>query len=253
MTSNSRRTPTSAWLVAASLLAAHVLTLARYGIFRDEFYYLANARRLAWGYVDHPPLVAALAWLIEHTLGTSVYALRAPMLITLAAVLAAMAALVRLLGGGGAAVAVAWLAFALSPYYLYAFHYLSMNAPEVLWWTLAALLLARATGLGEDGGTVPSGSHRAWLLFGLVMGLAFLTKVSGLVWGAALAAGVVASPARRRLAGPAPWLAVTIAALMFLPHVIWQASHGWPTVSSCATPRPTRSLRWPQSISCVSR
>ena len=230
MAQDSRRIPPFAWGIAASLVLAHLLTLGRYGIFRDEFYYLANGRHLAWGYVDHPPLVAVLAWLTEHTIGTSVYALRAPMLLTLVAMLAVMAALVRRLGGGGAAIAVAWLAFALGPYYLFAFHYLSMNAPEVLWWSLAVLLLARATDLHvtREGQARPAGVAR-WLAFGAVMGLAALTKVSGLVWGAALGVALLVSPARRDLARPGPWAAILVAAVVFAPHVLWQVRHDWPT------------------------
>lgn len=228
-TAAPRRLPLLAWLVAATLLVAHVLTLGRYGIFRDEFYYLANGRHLAWGYVDHPPLVAALAWLIEHTLGTSVYALRAPMLLTLVGVLAVMAVLVRRVGGGGLAIAFAWLAFALSPHYLFTFHYLSMNAPEVLWWSLAALLLVRATEVhtARRPGLTPS--VWPWLAFGLVIGLAALTKVSGFVWGAGLALGLLLSPARQHLRSPWPWAAVALAALLFAPHVAWQVAHDWPT------------------------
>jgi hypothetical protein len=230
MASNPRRIPALAWCIAGTLVLAHLLTLGRYGVFRDEFYYIANGRHLAWGYVDHPPLVAALAWLIEHTIGTSVYALRLPMLLALVGVLAVLAALVRRLGGGGPAIAVAWLAFALGPYYLFAFHYLSMNAPEVLWWSLAALLLMHATDLhvSTEGQQSPAGAGR-WLIFGAVMGLAALTKVSGLVWGAALAVAVLVSPARRDLLRPWPWAAVLVAALMFAPHVLWQVQHGWPT------------------------
>ncbi|BCS35606.2 hypothetical protein TBR22_A48400 [Luteitalea sp. TBR-22] len=233
-----RRLPMSALLVAATLLLAHLLTLGRYGIFRDEFYYLANARHLAWGYVDHPPLVAGIAWLTTHTLGTSVYALRLPMLLLLVGVLAVVAGLVRRMGGGGVAVTVAWLAFALSPYYLYTFHYLSMNAPEVLLWSAAALLLSDATS-DRDSATAASGERalpaappdprRAWLLFGLVIGLAALTKVSGLVWGAALVVGMVLTPARRHLRSPWAWASVGLAVLLFLPHVWWQHANGWPT------------------------
>jgi hypothetical protein len=225
-----RRIPVSAWLIAATLLVAHLLTLGRYGIFRDEFYYLANGRHLAWGYVDHPPVVAAIAWLTEHTLGTSVYALRAPMLLTLVGVLAVMAVLVRRLGGGPVAVTAAWLAFALSPYYLFTFHYLSMNAPEILWWSAAALLLFDASS-GLAAHPPPSrDARRRWVAFGVLMGVAALTKVSGLVWGAGLALGFVLSPARRHLRSPWPWAAVVIAAALFMPHVWWQMANGWPTV-----------------------
>ena len=224
-----RRIPAPAWFVGGGLLLAHLLTLGRYGIFRDEFYYLANGRHLAWGYVDHPPVVAVIAWCTEHTIGTSIYALRAPMLLALVGVLSAIAGLVRRMGGGGVAVTVAWLAFALSPYYLYAFHYLSMNAPEILWWSIAALLLFDAT-LGFTA-RAPSTwtAARGWLAFGAVMGVAALTKVSGLVWGAGLALGLVLSPARRHLRSPWAWAAVGIAAALFLPHVWWQAANGWPT------------------------
>lgn len=38
--------------IAAAKLLIHLLTAARYGIFRDEMYYLACAQHLAWGYVD---------------------------------------------------------------------------------------------------------------------------------------------------------------------------------------------------------
>ncbi len=225
-----RRLPAVAWAVAGTLLLAHLLTLTRYGIFRDELYYVANGRHLAWGYVDHPPLVALIAWATEHTIGTSVAALRVPMLLALAGVLAVIAALVRHMGGRGPATVVAWIAFALSPYYLFGFHYLSMNAPEVLWWPLAALLLARAARWFDepDRDDAPAGAM-PWLLLGLVMGLATLTKLSGLVWGVALAAALAATPARRVVATRWPWVAVAVALALFAPHVAWQVHHGVPT------------------------
>ena len=60
-------------------LAALVLHLAfahGYGYFRDELYYLACTRHLAWGYVDQPPLSIGLLWIVTHTLGTSLPAIR---------------------------------------------------------------------------------------------------------------------------------------------------------------------------------
>ena len=47
-----------------------------YGYVRDEFYYIACGRHLAWGYVDHGPMVAVQARLGEILFGDSVFALR---------------------------------------------------------------------------------------------------------------------------------------------------------------------------------
>src|SRR3984885_6210615 len=49
---------------------------SQYGYFRDELYYLACGDHPAWGYVDQPPLIAWVAWLLQHTIGTSIRALR---------------------------------------------------------------------------------------------------------------------------------------------------------------------------------
>ena len=44
--------------IAVAKLLFHLFTANRYGIFRDELYYLACAEHLDWGYVDQPPLIA---------------------------------------------------------------------------------------------------------------------------------------------------------------------------------------------------
>ncbi len=68
-------------LAAVSLLAAghlllHLLTNGSYGMFRDEFYYLACADHPAWGYVDHPPPSIALLIVNRAIVGDSVEAIR---------------------------------------------------------------------------------------------------------------------------------------------------------------------------------
>ena len=51
-------------------LVLHLVTYRGYGMFRDEFYYLACADRLAWGYVDHPPLSIFVLWMARSVLGS---------------------------------------------------------------------------------------------------------------------------------------------------------------------------------------
>src|ERR1700733_13409706 len=70
----------AAIFAAAKLLLQFALTLwtlhLGYGYFRDEFYYIACGRHLAWGYVDHGPIVALQARLGEVLFGDSVFAIR---------------------------------------------------------------------------------------------------------------------------------------------------------------------------------
>src|SRR5437879_2079861 len=77
-----------------------MLTGARYGYHRNELYFLAASRRMAWGYVDQPPVSVAFVWLSRVLFGGSITGLRFFPAIAdgAAAVLAGLIA--RKLGGG---------------------------------------------------------------------------------------------------------------------------------------------------------
>ena len=48
-------------MVAGAVVVLQLAFAARYGWHRDELYFLASSRHLAWGYVDHGPIVALQA------------------------------------------------------------------------------------------------------------------------------------------------------------------------------------------------
>ena len=64
-----------AWIVAFVVFAFHLATATIYGYHRDEFYYLAQGRRLSWGYVDNPPLTPFLYRVSDELFGSSRFAL----------------------------------------------------------------------------------------------------------------------------------------------------------------------------------
>ena len=68
--------PRAVYGLAVGVVLLHALTGSRYGLFRDEFYYLACADHLDWGYVDHPPLSIAVLWAVKALLGDSLPAIR---------------------------------------------------------------------------------------------------------------------------------------------------------------------------------
>ena len=211
----------AAWiaLFVVLKLAVQALGMRGYGYFRDELYYLICARHLAWGYVDQPPLSIALLAATTHLIGSSLIAIRVVPALFGAAGVGLTGWLARSMGGGRTAQALAMLAVLAAPVQLGTCQFYSMNAIEILLWPLAAVMLTRA---------LEAGRARDWLVFGLVLGLGLLNKISLLWFMAGAGVGLVLTRERRALLAPGPWLALALAALIDLPFALWQWSHGLP-------------------------
>lgn len=208
-------------LVALAVMAAHLLVIDQYGIFRDEFYYLACGRHLAWGYVEHPPGVALIARLTS-AFGDSPLAIRLFPLLGSGALVFIVGAIARRMGGAAFAQVVAAATVSIAPHFLFVFHVLSMNFAEVLLWSLGAWLVLVA--LQDEAGW-------AWVAFGAVAGAGLLTKHSMGLYGAGIFAGLLLThEGRRALRTPWPWLGGVMALALFSPHVWWQVRHDWPLV-----------------------
>src|SRR5579872_2332110 len=147
--------------VAAVKLAIQFAGIRNYGFFRDELYYLACGQHLAWGYVDQPPLVAAVAWLARHLFGDSIVGVRLLPVLAGAAIVALTGYFARELGGGRFAQFLAAITILFAPAYLAFDGFLSMNAFEPLFWLVCAWLMVRI---------VKGASPRLWLAFGVVAG-----------------------------------------------------------------------------------
>jgi hypothetical protein len=216
--------PPPAWPLAAFPLAKlvlHLATLQGYGFFRDEFYYVACSERLAFGYVDHPPLSIVILRGVRVLLGDSIWSIRLLPAVAGALTVLLVGLMARAMGGGRFAQSLAMLTLIAAPVHLALDHFFSMNAFDVLFWAAAAyvmVLIARAP------------SPRRWLALGLLLGLGLLNKISVLWLGFGLFVGLLATPLRRELKTPWPWVAGALAAVLFTPHVVWQLAHGWPTL-----------------------
>src|SRR5262250_3556445 len=97
-------------LCALAALGLHLARLTQYGWFRDELYYMASTRHLAWGYVDHPPLSIALLSLVRAAFGESLAAVRLVAALFGAATVYFTGRLAREAGGGPFAQALGCLA-----------------------------------------------------------------------------------------------------------------------------------------------
>src|SRR5262245_66533853 len=97
------RTPVPRLGIALIAVAAFLLELAvsgRYGYVRDELYFLAAGKHLAFGYVDQPALTPLIARVSAELTGNSLVGLRIVPALGLAALVVMTAAMSRLLGDG---------------------------------------------------------------------------------------------------------------------------------------------------------
>jgi hypothetical protein len=62
--------------IAGVAILLLLLCASRYGYHRDELYFLAASRHLAFGYVDQPPIAVLVAWLDRVALGDTLFGLR---------------------------------------------------------------------------------------------------------------------------------------------------------------------------------
>jgi hypothetical protein len=208
------------WGVSGAKLLIHALLAGRYGYFRDELYFLDCGRHLDWGYVDHAPLIGLVARL-ALMLGGSLPALRIFPAVAGALLVALTMLIAWRLGAGRFGQGLAGLAVLVAPIVLGVDSILSMNAFEPLFWMGCVYLLILM---------IRSGDSRLWIEIGLLAGLGLMNKHSAAFFLAALAAGVLLTPLRGELSRRWPWLAVGIALLIVLPNLVWQVTHGFPTL-----------------------
>jgi hypothetical protein len=207
--------------VCAAKLLLHLLTSVRhYGYFRDELYYLDMARHLDWGYVDAAPLIAVYAK-IALVMGGSLAALRILPALAGTALVALSSLIARELGGGRYAQFLAGLAVLLAPGVLVTDSLLTMNAFEPLFWTGCVLVIARI---------LRTRNSRLWLWFGVLAGLGLENKHSTVFFCFAVTVALLLTPHRREFAKQWIWIAGAIAVVLFLPNLIWQIRHHFPTL-----------------------
>src|SRR3989440_10875409 len=206
--------------LAVVALIVHLLTIHRYGYFRDELYYIACARHLDFGYVDLAPLSAFLLRIELILFGSSLFALRIFPVLASALTIVLTGILARELGGRTRAIALACTSMLGSLFFLAVGNFYSPNVYEPLFWTGAIYLLCRI---------INGAQSRTWLWFGGVVGFGIQNKHSMVFFGVAIVLAILLTLQRRLFAQKWIWLGGLIALVIALPNIIWQMERGWPT------------------------
>jgi hypothetical protein len=237
-----------------------------YGYFRDELYYLACSDHPAWGYVDQPPLSIFLLAISRLLFGDSIFALRLFPALAGSVTVFLTGLMVRRLGGGKFAQALAAVAVIACSAFLSFNTFFSMNAFDILFWSLGFYFII--LGVGDPNpftvsqmpffrsviskvcrhdcahGVTPgrikidtticaasrSPMPWGWVWLGLIIGLGLLNKISMIWFIGGFVVGLLLTAHRKKILTAGPWLAALVAAVLFLPHIIWQITNGFPTL-----------------------
>ena len=230
-------------LVAILILATAALRLGLgtlIGLSVDESYAVVMSRRVALSYYDHPPFLFWIPRLAAWLTGSeSQAAVRLPFILMFMGTTWLTYRLGARLFNERAGL---WAAVGLNLALFFTLPVAGWVLPDgpLLFWSVAAVhCLVAATicdGRGpaapdEGGPRIVARSTLAWAGFGLLAGLALLSKYHAafLLAGAGLFL-LTSKEHRPWLARPQPYLAFVLALVVFSPVLIWNATHDWASI-----------------------
>jgi MFS family permease len=189
----------------------------------DEVYYTLYARNLSWSYFDHPPIIGWMIWVttLGNLLHGAVWVRLGALIMNFATAILLYQFVQRIYSKPIALIAV--VLFYSSFYFtVISGIFLMPDAPLVFFSMLALYFIWPSLRNKE----ITVKDKRNMLLTGLFVGLAFLSKYSGLyLWG-----GVgmyILLYNRKWLKQPAFYTAILITIICTLPVFLWNWQHGF--------------------------
>jgi 4-amino-4-deoxy-L-arabinose transferase-like glycosyltransferase len=194
------------------------------GLGIDESYTTAISRRLSLSYFDHPPLHLWMAHFAALAAGENVAA-RIPIVALFLATGWITYQFSRRLFGPQPAL-IGLFALNVTPFFFAsAGSWIVPDGPLLFGLATAAWAASR---LFFPERFEETSAWRFWLIIGVGLGLAGLSKYSAVLTAGGLAAFVLLSPRQRHwLKHPAPYVSAIVAFAMITPVIWWNAHHGW--------------------------
>jgi 4-amino-4-deoxy-L-arabinose transferase-like glycosyltransferase len=210
--------------ILCGFLVARLLFAFTIGLGIDESYTVAISRSLSLSYFDHPPLHLWITHFAALALGEN-----ALVRVLFVGLFFATGWIYYRLAGtlfGPRAALIALFALNVTPFFFAsAGSWIVPDGPLLFGLAMTALAASR---LFFQDSLNEALVWRRWLLIGIGLGVAGLSKYSAVLTVGGLSAFVVLSPEqRRRLKHPAPYVSAILAFAMITPVVWWNARHGW--------------------------
>jgi len=204
--------------VVIFILLLRLIYLGQAQLIPDEAYYWNYAQHMDLSYVDHPPMVAWLIWLGTSIFGDNEFGVRIAAYVCSLVTMGYLYALTLNIYDKSTSMR-AMLLLAVLPIGFFHGMLMTPDAPLLAAWAATLYYMERA---------LIAGRSSAWIGAGIAFGLGILSKYTlGLLGFAALLFMLLDPTARRWLFRPHPYLAATLALLLFTPVFIWNSENDW--------------------------
>ena len=206
-------------LTVLALIVLRLVAAAWTPLTFDEAYYWMWSKHLAFGYYDHPPMVALViraGTLIggDTELGVRLFSILLALPMSFAIYRTA-----AILFGGTRLAANATILFNVTLMVAVGTLIVTPDSPLLVAASFVLFFLAKV---------LETGRGAWWLAVGAAVGCALLSKYTALLFGPAILIWLVAVPKQRSwLISPWPYLGGLAAFAVFAPVILWNAEHQW--------------------------
>jgi len=206
-------------LTVLALIVLRLVAAAWTPLTFDEAYYWMWSKHLAFGYYDHPPMVALViraGTLIggDTELGVRLFSILLALPMSFAIYRTA-----AILFGGTRLAANATILFNVTLMVAVGTLIVTPDSPLLVAASFVLFFLAKV---------LETGRGAWWLAVGAAVGCALLSKYTALLFGPAILIWLVAVPKQRSwLISPWPYLGGLVAFAIFASVILWNAEHQW--------------------------
>lgn len=213
---------------AIGLVLVRLVYLGLPDLFPEEAYYWNCAMHPAFGYLDHPPMVAWMIRLGTALFGHTEFGVRIFALVSSLTAAFFMYRLTILLYDRTAA-RTSILVMQVLPIFFMAGFMMTPDAPLIACWSASLYFLALI---------FFAGNSIAWIGFGIALGLGMLSKYTIALLLPSLCLFMILDPQSRVwFRRVIPYFAGMISAVVFSPVIVWNYRHAWASFAFQTTQR----------------
>jgi len=202
----------------------------------QEAYYWSWSRDLALSYFDHPPLATYSIWLTTLIFGQNIFGVKFAAVLWYLGMNILWGSMIQ--GMFKNTSQTFWTLLALNAsivFELYGF-VITPDTPLLFGWTACIYALWKL---------IESDHPKWWYVAGLMMGLSWLGKYSGIMLvPSVLLFTIVSKNQRKWLLTPHPYLAGLLAVLVFSPVLFWNVQHDWMSFAFQGSNRASGMGHW---------